>query len=123
MKGFTLTLILCSILIAPSITLAKSSEKGEGVNASVLVKETKTWSIGEHLAAVKQHQQEAQKIEARIQDLESRISNLNDKPYFDPKGFHRSHSKSLLTTLEGELNELQELIAWHHQHTNQAKNY
>ena len=123
MKGLTLTLILFSILVAPSISLAKSNENEEGKSALVLVKETKSWSIEEHLAAVKQHQQEAQEIEARIQDLESRISNLNDKPYFDPKGFNRSHSKSLLAKFEGELNNLQELIAWHHQQTNQAKKY
>ena len=119
MKTFTLTFILVALMAAPSISLA-ANQSVEG-NESGWLEEVKGWSMEDHLAAARQHEQEAQEIESRIQNLESRISNLNKKPYFDPKGFSRNHSKSLLATLERELDQLQERIAWHFQQTNHAK--
>ncbi|MDR4496302.1 MAG: hypothetical protein AB7P17_12795 [Nitrospirales bacterium] len=119
MKIFTPALMFIALLIAaPSICLANESSEGK---KSVWLEEVQGWSIEDHLGAATQHETEAQEIESRIQDLENRISNLSDKPYFDPKGFHRSHSKSLLATLERELTDLQERIAWHYQQTNHAK--
>ena len=120
MKLFTLTCILVALMAGPSVTMAGNLNL-EG-NQSAWSEEVKGWSMEDHLAAAKQHEQKAQEIETRIQNLENRISNLNTKPYFDPKGFNRSQSKSLLTTLERELANLQERIAWHYQQTNHAKN-
>ncbi|MDR4496301.1 MAG: hypothetical protein AB7P17_12800 [Nitrospirales bacterium] len=121
MKMFTLTFILFTLMVAPSISLAgNQAEEGK---KSAWFEEVKGWSMEDHLAAAKQHETEAQEIESRIQNLENRISNLSNKPYFDPKGFGRSNSKSLLATLERELADLQERIAWHYQQTNHAKNH
>lgn len=120
MKHFALTFTLIALIAAPSISMANSQNVGG--KESGWVEEYKGWSMEDHLAAAQQHEKKAQEIESRIQSLENRISNLNTKPYFDPKGFNRSHSKSLLATLEQELANLQDRIAWHYQQTNHAKN-
>ena len=120
MQKFTLTFILVVLMVVPSISLA-ADQNSVGKQAA-WSEEVKGWSMEDHLAAAQQHERKAQEIESRIQSLENRISNLNTKPYFDPKGFGRSHSKSLLATLEQELVNLQERIAWHYQQTNHAKN-
>lgn len=121
MKIFTLPFILFALMVAPSMSLA-ANQNVEG-KESGLFEAVKGWSMEDHLAAAKQQEREAQEIESRIQNLENRISNLNNKPYFDPKGFNRSQSKSVLATLERELSDLQESIAWHYHQTNHAKNH
>lgn len=121
MKIITLTFILFALMVAPSMSLAATqSVEGKG---SGWFEEFKGWSMEDHLTAAKQKEREAQEVESRIQSLENRISNLNNKPYFDPKGFSRSQSKSLLSTFERELADLQDRIAWHYKQTNHAKNH
>ena len=117
MKLLTLIFLLFTLMTVPSISLA--AKKNIEGKESWWVEEVKDWSMEDHLAAAKQHEQKAQEIESRIENLKNRISSLNKKPYFDPKGFNRNSSKSLLSILERELSYLQERIAWHYQQTNQ----
>lgn len=122
MKTSILSLILLGLLSVPSMALSGENSHPTGVNPSLL-EETQGWSMEDHLTAAKTHEQKAQNVETRIQNLEERIARLNDKPYFDPKGFGRSSSKNILAALQGELTDLQSRIAWHYQQTNQAKNF
>lgn len=83
--------------------------------------ETQGWSIEDHIAAAYSEEEEVQSLEGRIQHLDKRIRKLEEKPYFDPKGFTRSSLKLLSSTLEEKEKLLNEKIAWHFRQADQAK--
>ena len=83
--------------------------------------ETQGWSIQDHIAAAYSEEEEVQSLEDRIQHLDKRIRKLEEKPYFDPKGFTRSSLKLLSSTLEEQEKLLNEKIAWHFRQADQAK--
>ncbi|WNM60616.1 hypothetical protein [Candidatus Nitrospira neomarina] len=83
--------------------------------------ETQGWSIQDHIAAAYSEEEEVQSLVDRIQQLDKRISKLEEKPYFDPKGFTRSSLRLLSSTLEEQEKLLNEKIAWHIRQADQAK--
>jgi peptidoglycan hydrolase CwlO-like protein len=83
--------------------------------------EAQGWSIQDHIAAAYSEEEEVQSLEDRIQHLDKRIRKLEEKPYFDPKGFTRSSLKLLSSRLEEQEKLLNEKIAWHFRQADQAK--
>jgi len=83
--------------------------------------ESRGWSIQDHMAAAKAKEEEVQSLESRIQHVDNRIAYFEKKPYFDPKGIHRSALKRISSTLEGKKNLLNERIAWHYRQSDHAK--
>jgi len=88
---------------------------------SVWKMETQGWSIQDHMTAAKASEGEVQSLESRVQDLEKRIAHFENKPHFDPKGFHRNALKHICSTLKGNSSLLNERIAWHYRQADQAK--
>lgn len=82
--------------------------------------ETQGWSIQDHIAAANSEEEEAQTLEDRIRHLDKRISKLEEKPYFDPKGFTRSSLRLLSSTMEKQEKLLNEKIAWHFRQADQV---
>lgn len=83
--------------------------------------ETQGWSIEDHMAAAKAKEEEAHSLGNRVQEVDERIANLEKKPYFDPKGIKRSGLKILKGNFKGQMNLLNEMIAWHYRQADQAK--
>jgi hypothetical protein len=49
------------------------------------------------------------------------IANLEQKPYFDPKGIKRSGLKLLSGNFKSKMNLLNEKVAWHYKQADQAR--
>ncbi|MBA3967769.1 MAG: hypothetical protein H0X47_18710 [Nitrospirales bacterium] len=106
------------LLGLPQFVLASENEQKQ---SSAWRMETHGWSIQDHMTAAKAKEGEVQSMETRVQDLEKRIAHFENKPYFDPKGFHRNALKHISSTLKGDTNHLNERIAWHYRQADQAK--
>ncbi|MEO8326054.1 MAG: hypothetical protein ABI618_09410 [Nitrospirota bacterium] len=117
-KIFISFFLVGMFLSLPQFVLASEMTK-EQVSEWKL--ETQGWSILDHIAAAYSEEEEVQSLESRVQHLDYRISNLEKKPYFDPKGFTRNSLKLLSSTLEGKRNLLNKKIAWHFRQADQAK--
>lgn len=79
------------------------------------------WSIHDHMSAAQAEVEIVQSLESRVRQMDARIANLENKPYFDPKGIEKSVLKILSGKLQGEMNILNEEIAWHYRQADQAK--
>ena len=80
---------------------------------SQVVRTMQGWSSMDHLAEAKANQQEADTLEMKIQNLQSRIDKYSQKPYLDTKGFKRSGLEILKGNLTQELREATQKTAWH----------
>lgn len=83
--------------------------------------ETQGWSVEEHRIAAKEKEQAVESLENRVQNVEQRISQLIEKPYFDPKGIKRSALRHLSGKLKAKMNVLNEKVAWHSKQADQAR--
>jgi hypothetical protein len=83
--------------------------------------ETQGWSIEDHMTAAKAQEEEAQSLESRLQQVDEPIANLEQKPYFDPKGIKRSGLKLLSGNFKSKMNLLNEKVAWHYKQADQAR--
>ena len=116
--SMVLVLLVGMLISIPQFVLA-----GEKTTEQIDVwrMETQGWSIQDHMAAAKAKEGEVQSLESRAQHLDKRIAHFEKKPYFDPKGIHRSALKQISSTLKGEKNRLNERIAWHYGQADHAK--
>lgn len=114
-----LTLALAAILIVlPQYVVAdvNSPERNSDWQLN-----SQGWSIHDHMSAAQAEVEIVQSLESRVRQMDSRIANLENKPYFDPKGIEKSVLKILSGNLQGEMNILNEEIAWHYRQADQAK--
>ena len=107
-----------SLITTPLLVLASDKTPDQIADWRV---ETQGWSIQDHMVAAKAGEKEVQSLESRLQQMDSRIANLEKKPYFDPKGITRNSLKLISSALEGKTNLLNEKIAWHFRQADQAK--
>jgi hypothetical protein len=103
----------------PQFVFWLARRTGEQIDAWRM--ETQGWSIQDHMAAAKTKEEEVQSLESRVQDMDKRIAHFEKKPYFDPKGIHRSGLKLISGTLKSKMDLLNDKIAWHYQQTDHAK--
>lgn len=116
---FILTLFVVGMFLGiPQFALAGENTQDQ---ISTWRSETRGWSIEDHMAAAKVKEEEAQTMESRVQKVDERIANLENKPYFDPKGIKRSALKILSGNYKNEMNVLNERVAWHYRQADQAK--
>ena len=107
-----------SLITTPLLVLASDKTPDQIADWRV---ETQGWSIQDHMAAAEAGEKKVESLESRLQQMDSRIANLEKKPYFDPKGIQRGALKLLSGNLKGEMNLLNERVAWHYRQTDQAQ--
>jgi hypothetical protein len=117
-KGYISIFLLVLLFSLPQFVLAGGNGQEQ---SSAWRLETQGWSIQDHMTAAKAKEGEVQSMGNRVQDIEERIAHYENKPHFDPKGFHRNALKQISSTLKGNKNLLDEKIAWHYSQTDQAK--
>jgi hypothetical protein len=117
-KIFISAFLVGMLLGLPQFVLASENNQEQ---SSAWRMETEGWSLQDHMTAAKTSEVEVQSMESRVQDLEKRIAHFENKPHFDPKGFHRNALKHISSTLKGNTNLLNERIAWHYRQADQAK--
>lgn len=80
---------------------------------SQVVRAMQSWSSMDHLVKAKAHQQEAETLEEKIQNLQNQIDTYSQKSYLDTKGFKRSGLEILKGNLTKDFREATQKIAWH----------
>ncbi|MDT7044056.1 hypothetical protein [Candidatus Nitronereus thalassa] len=96
--------------------LPKSSTEvdlGSNPYDSDVVKRMVGWSSQDHLTKAREHQEQIDSLDNKIQNLNDRIERFNKKPYLDTKGFKRDNLKRLKGNLVQDLREATVKTAWH----------
>ena len=96
--------------------LPKSShevELGSNPYAPDMVKTMVGWSSKDHLKEARAYHQKVETLEQKIQNLNDRIDRFNKKPYLDTKGFKRASLKRIKGNLVQDLREATLKTAWH----------
>ncbi|WP_447963292.1 hypothetical protein [Nitrospira sp. Ecomares 2.1] len=117
-KKILFPLFLMGMLLGlPQFVLAAENSQEQ---SSAWKAETQGWSIQDHMTAAKAKEGEVQDLQSRVQQLEARIAHYEKKPHFDPKGMQRNSMKLIASTLKGDSEILNQRIAWHNRQSDQA---
>lgn len=108
----TKTSLMAILMVSGGLILA-GCVSNEGFHSGNFGKSDQTNSVDYHMTAIEHHDTKAKILEAKIQNLQKRITTFTQKPYLDPKGLRRSGWKLLKGTWQKEVNELREQITWH----------
>ncbi len=115
----TLTSVMTSVVLCVGLALPGYAAKGT-VSGEPFAGEVPVASIAAHETAIEQHQDKAAVLEQKIQKLEHRLDMVKNS-YRDPKGFKRQSWTRIIGKWRGELQGLQEHVAWHEEQMAQLK--
>ncbi|GJL64994.1 MAG: hypothetical protein NPIRA04_36480 [Nitrospirales bacterium] len=71
------------------------------------------WSVENHVEKAMAAKEKFENLEAQIDEVQTRIDKLTQKPYLDTKGFKRQGLRLWKGKLINELRDVADKVVWH----------